>query len=184
MKVDIAKLSGMLDEKRFKHSEGVRDMAIKLAEIHGVDTKKAEIAGILHDCAKNIPHEKALEICRSEGVELKEICYKERALIHPYLGAHIAKKEFGIDDEEILSAIRNHTTGYENMTLLDKIIFIADLVEINRTYGEIEALRELAYKDIDAALLKLLDHNICHVINKGSALDIDTIKARNYLLNH
>lgn len=134
-------VKSMLSPERFKHSLGVMETAAKLAAHYGADTQKARIAGILHDCAKNIPKNQALSICEQEGVVLKDICYAEKGLIHSYLGAHLAKTRFGINDIEILDAIYYHTTGHKNMTLLTKIIYLADMIEPGRTIAGTEPLR-------------------------------------------
>ena len=116
----IEKLRGMMSEERFMHSLGVRDTAVLLAERYGIDTEKARVAGILHDCAKDIPKPAAFRMCEEAGISLKPVCYIEKGLVHSYLGAHIAKTEFGISDNEILEAIYYHTTGHVDMPLLTK----------------------------------------------------------------
>lgn len=178
----IAKLETMLEPDRLKHSLGVRDMAVKLAEHYGCDVEKAEIAGILHDCAKDIPKDEAINRCAMAGIKLKDICFVEKGLAHAYLGAHLAKTEFGIEDKEILDAIYYHTTGHDNMPLLTKIIYIADMIEPGRTILGVEQMREMAFADLDAALMSMMDATIRHILNKGCMLDCDTIAARNYLI--
>ena len=180
----MQKVKEMLKPERFNHSVGVMETAEKLAVHYGVDAKKARIAGILHDCAKNIPKNEAVEICKREGVSLKDICYVEKGLIHAYLGAHFAKTVFGVDDEEILDAIYYHTTGCPDMKPLTKIIYLADMIEPGRKIAGIEPLREAAFKDIDDALMRAFDSTIRHVINKGGIIDCDTISARNFLVVH
>ncbi len=178
----LEKLRTMVDEKRFIHSIGVRDTAEMLAKQYSVDTEKARIAGLLHDCAKNIPKDTAVEMCRAAGITLKPVCFVERGLIHPYLGAHIAKVEFGISDKEILDAIYYHTTGHEDMPPLTKIVYLSDLIEPSRQIPNVEALRALAMEDIDEALIRCINATITHVLGKGSVLDLDTVAARNFLV--
>ena len=178
----LQKLEEMLDEKRFKHSLGVRDTAEMLARCYGEDVEKARIAGVLHDCAKNIPKDEAFAICERESIPLKPVCYIEKGLVHAYLGAHIAKHEFGIMDGDILSAIYYHTTGHEDMPLLTKIIYLSDLIEPGRNIPDLEELRLLAQKDIDEALIRAINSTISHVLSKGSILDCDTVMARNFLV--
>lgn len=146
------KLKTMLKEDRFLHSLGVRDTAVVMAKIFGADAKKAEIAGLLHDCAKNLNNPE--ERCRDLEVELDSFERKNPALIHAKLGEKVAMCEFGITDREILDAIKYHTIGRINMTLLEKIIFVADLVEPGRSFPDIKMLRELAFSDIDSAVLE------------------------------
>lgn len=176
------KLQTMIDEKRFIHSLGVRDTAVLLAEHYGYDQKKARIAGLLHDCAKNIPKDTALKMSREAGIPLKPVCFVERGLIHAYLGAHIAKTEFGISDQEILDAIYYHTTGHEDMPWLTKIVYLSDLIEPSRKIPNLEKIRALALQDLDEALIQVINSTITHVLGKGSILDVDTVLARNFLV--
>lgn len=178
----LEKLRTLLDDKRFAHSVGVRDTAELLAKQYGVDTEKARIAGILHDCAKNIPKPEAFAMCEKEGVKLKPVCYIEKGLVHSYLGAHLAKKEFGIEDAEILDAIYYHTTGHVDMPMLTKIIYLADMIEPGRNIPNLEELRRIAMEDIDEALIRSINSTISHVLSKGSILDVDTVAARNFLV--
>lgn len=178
----LEKLRTMIDDKRYTHSIGVRDTAELLAKRYGVDTKKARIAGILHDCAKNIPKPDAFAMCEREGIKLKPVCYIEKGLVHSYLGAHIAKTEFGIEDREILDAIYYHTTGHVDMPMLTKIIYLADMIEPGRNIPNLEELRRIAIEDIDEALIRSINSTITHVLGKGSILDCDTVAARNFLV--
>ena len=178
----LEKLQGMMDEKRFKHSIGVRDTAVMLAEKHGEDVEKARIAGLLHDCAKNFPKEESIRRCEEAGVRLKPVCYAEKGLVHSYLGAIVAKEEFGISDEAILSAIYYHTTGHEDMPLLTKIVYLSDIIEPGRNVPNLEELRQIAMEDIDEALIRAINSTICHILSKGSVLDCDTVMARNFLV--
>jgi predicted HD superfamily hydrolase involved in NAD metabolism len=158
------------------------ETAEKLARKYGADPEKARLAGLLHDCAKNIPAGEAIEYCRENRVFLKDICEFEPSLIHAYLGAHLARAEYGVEDDEIIAAIYYHTTGEDDMELLTRILYVADTIEPNRTQVGVEALRELAFKDLDAALMRCIDSTIRHIVNKGGILDCDTIAARNSLL--
>lgn len=178
----LEKLQGMIDEKRFAHSLGVRDTAVLLAERYGVDTEKAKVAGLLHDCAKNIPKEEGIKRCEKAGISLKPVCYVEKGLVHSYLGAIIAKTEFGVTDEEILSAIYYHTTGHEDMPLLTKIVYLSDIIEPGRNVPNLDELRQIALEDIDEALIRAINSTICHILSKGSVLDCDTVMARNFLV--
>lgn len=145
-------LKGLLKEERYIHSLGVRDMAVTLAEIYGADVKKAEIAGLLHDNAKNLDEQK--KRCIELAAEVDGVEWENPALLHAKLGAETAKCFFGICDKEIIEAIKWHTVGKENMSLLEKIVFVADLVEENRTYPDAAPLRELAKINLDEALYR------------------------------
>ena len=105
-------------------------------------------------------------------------------LWHSMVGPIVAKEIFKIEDEEILSAMRWHTTGKENMSKLDKVIYMADMIEPNRNFPGVDILRRETFKDLDNGVLQGLNHTIKYLLNKGVAIDINSIKARNYLLLH
>lgn len=171
-----------LTDKRFVHSLGVRDTAVKLAELYGGNTEKARIAGLVHDCAKNMDSSDMISIIKGEGLLIDEISMKNTELLHGLAGSIIARKKFGICDEEILSSIIYHTTGKEDMSLLEKIIYLSDYIEPSREFEGVQTLRELAFKDLDSALLKSFDNTIRYVILKGQLLHYNTIAARNYII--
>ena len=131
-------------------ASGKTDLAVKLAKIHGADVKKAEIAGLLHDNAKRLDNQ--VERSKELLAETDEIELRNPVLLHAKLGAETVKCFFGICDREIIEAIKWHTVGKKDMSLLEKIVFVADLVEENRTYPDAAPLRKLAYEDIDKAL--------------------------------
>ena len=162
------KLKTMLTPERFAHSLGVRDTAVCLAKHYKADEKKAGIAGLLHDNAKNM--DKIYERCRDLEVELDEIERRNPALVHAKLGAETAKCEFGISDREIISAIRWHTIGRPDMSLLEKIIFVADLTEPSRKFPDVLEIRKIAEKDIDKALLECVKATVR--INKERGLEV------------
>lgn len=162
------RLKDMLTPSRFAHSLGVRDTAIHLAKIHGANEKKAEIAGLLHDNAKNLDN--IYDRCRDLEVDLDRYELENPALVHAKLGAETAKCEFYITDLEILNAIKYHTVGRGGMTLLEKIIFVADLTEPGRDYPDIPPIRELAEKDIDAAVCQCIRSTIRINESRGNAV--------------
>ena len=176
------KLSQNLSERRYEHSLRVADMCIKLAKANDVDPFKAYRAGLLHDCAKDIPIDRQIELCKEYGIELDEVTLRAPKIIHAPLGAEIARREYEIDDEEILSAIAKHTTGSAHMSMLDKIVFLADLIEPGRTYKEAEEIRELAIVDINQAVLMSFDRAIVRMIDASWILHPNTVEARNTLL--
>ena len=143
------RLAEILKPERYRHSVGVRDTAVKMADIFGADAKKAAIAGLLHDNAKNLDNQ--LERCIDLEAEIDEFERENPGLLHAKLGAETAKCVFVICDSEIIGAIRWHTIGRVDMTLLEKIIFVADLVEPNRTFSGLEELRKLAFSNIAKA---------------------------------
>lgn len=172
----------MLSPQRYEHSLGVRDTAVKLALRFGADPGKAELAGLLHDCAKNIPAEEALVLCERLGIELDEAERLNPALIHAPLGAELAQTEFGIHDEEIKNAIRYHTVGRAGMSLLEKVIYLADMIEPGRSFEGVEALRKAVEVSLDKALYEALKQSILHNAARGRIIHTGTVDAYNDLL--
>ena len=170
-----------LKESRYRHSLGVEDMAVKLAGIHGADAEKAAFAGRYHDLAKNFDEETMDSYIRKYG--LSEDLIGNNALAHSKVGAAILENEFGVTDREILDSVRYHTTARKNMTLLDEVIFVADVVEDNRTYSDLDYYQDLAYRDLDRACLEILDYTIGDLTAKGKVTDRDTLEARDWVFN-
>ncbi|MCF0147533.1 MAG: HD domain-containing protein [Clostridium sp.] len=177
-------LKNNLIENRYIHVLGVVDTAIRLAKINEVDEKKAEIAALAHDIAKNMTIYELKDILEENNIELSYDEENNQELWHSMVGPIVAKDVFGIEDEEILSAMRWHTTGKENMSKLDKVIYMADMIEPNRNFPGVDNLRRETFKDLDNGVLQGLNHTIKYLLNKGVAIDINSIKARNYLLLH
>ncbi len=177
----IAFLSNYIDEKRMAHSIGTAQQAVKLAKIHGESEQKAYIAGLLHDVAKGKSEQELKKLAREYEIEVDEIEQNNSELIHGKLGAKIVSEQLQIYDEDILNAISWHTTGRENMSLLEKIVYIADITEPGRQFENIEAVRELAKKDIDAAMIHALECVIVFVQRKPFALHPNSKKAYDYL---
>jgi putative HD superfamily hydrolase of NAD metabolism len=155
----------ILSMERFLHSEAVAQTAKELAEQWQLDTRKAYLAGILHDIAKEISLEEMQSYLCAE-----EICPEEwlsKNLLHSKVGAIIAKEAFGIEDSEILAAIRNHTIGGENLEPLSKILYIADFIAPGRKQAGVNEVRKLAKIDLDRALLEVYSRTILYLENKG-----------------
>ncbi|KOF56731.1 MULTISPECIES: bis(5'-nucleosyl)-tetraphosphatase (symmetrical) YqeK [Clostridium] len=178
----IEYLKKNLKESRFKHSLSVRDTAVKLAEKYNCDVKKASIAGLAHDCAKNIEDKEIINICSEAGYILNEVELKNPSIAHGLAGSIIAKDKMGINDEEILNSIRFHTTGKKNMTLLEKIIYIADYVEPLRDFPGVDELRKAVNDNLDEAMLLSFDQTIKYVIKREMLIHLDTVEARNYMI--
>ena len=180
------KLQSSLSIKRYIHTLGVVKEAKKLAKIYGnEETKdKAEVAALLHDCAKDYPLELKKRLCKEYHIELDDIIKSQMDLAHPLLGAEVAKREYLVDDEEILNAIKYHTTGKRKMSLLDKIVFIADYIEENRKPFEgLEEARRLAYIDLDLAMKFILEHTIEYVNERNMKLHPLSVEALEYYKN-
>lgn len=171
-----------IKEKRYIHSLNVMELSAELALAHGVDQEKAAIAGLLHDCAKNIEVDEMFRLCEEFEIPINDVERLQPKLLHGKVGAVLASKQYGINDEIILDAIRHHTLGRENMTTMDKIIFIADYVEPGRIFEGIEELRELAFTDLDKTMVISLDNIIRHIITKRLLIHPVAISARNDII--
>lgn len=176
------KLKTMLSEKRYHHSLGVQKTAVDLARKYNADDKKASIAGIVHDCAKGFSDEKLITIYKNCGMKMNAVYEKQPQLLHGPVGAFVARKEFLITDGEILHAIEYHTTGCEDMSMLDKIIYIADYIEPGRNFPGVDELRSAAFVDINRSLIMAFDSTIRYVLERQQLLDLETIRARNFIL--
>ncbi|MGI6705214.1 MAG: bis(5'-nucleosyl)-tetraphosphatase (symmetrical) YqeK [Clostridia bacterium] len=178
----LGRLTELLPEKRYIHSLGVERTAVELAERFGADIQKASTAALVHDCAKAFSKEELLRLSRQYGLEIDPYYIEEPELIHGALGAEIARERFEIQDKEILSAIAYHTTGKKNMTLLEKIIYLADLIEPGRDYPGVQEIRVKAMSDLDEALLAAFQSVISYVLANRNVLHPRTIYAWNDLL--
>ncbi|MBK5241573.1 bis(5'-nucleosyl)-tetraphosphatase (symmetrical) YqeK [Clostridium sp.] len=171
-----------LKETRFRHSLSVSETAVKLAIKYGVNIDSARIAGLVHDCGKNMKDEQLIKVAIDHKLQLDEVNLKNPSLLHGIVGGIIAREVMGIHDEDIINAICYHTTGRKNMSILEKIIFIADYTEPLRKFDGVEELRSLSMRDLDASVIQSLDNTIKYVINQKKILHNDTVDARNYLL--
>lgn len=176
------KLINNIGINRYNHSLSVMKVAMKLADTYGADIEKAKIAGLLHDCAKYNDNTYLLKRLKDSDIILDNIMLNNTELIHGPLGAVIAEKEYHIKDMEILDAIRYHTTGRANMTLLDKIIYLADYIEPGRKFPGVDKVREISYVNIDKALIRALNNTIRYLIDLNKEIHPDTILARNMLV--
>ncbi|ABK87141.1 hydrolase, HAD superfamily [Bacillus thuringiensis str. Al Hakam] len=158
-----------MHEKRYIHTIGVMETAIELAKLYGVDEKKAEVAAIFHDYAKCRAISEMEEIIKSEDLPKDLLCYNKE-LWHAPVGAYLVEKEVGITDPEILQAITYHTSGHEKMTMLDKVIYVADYIEPGRKFPGVEEARKLAYADINQALLFALKRTIQFLMEKNQTI--------------
>ncbi len=154
------KLKKNLNSDRYKHSVGVCTTAVALAKHYGVDEKSAYLAGLLHDCAKNLSDEDMLKKCEDYDVELDEFEKEHPFLIHAKAGERVAAIEYGIRDDEVLDAIKWHTLGYVGMGMLTKIIYVADMIEPERRYPDIDILRKKAFKNLDEAIVECIKMTI------------------------
>lgn len=169
-----------LNEKRKKHIYGVVETAKKMAEKYGADLQKAETAALFHDMFRSTPVDVLNMYVRQ--LHLSPSLLDNANLAHGPIAAVIMERDYGIEDEDIINAVRYHTTGRENMSLLEKIIYLADAIEPGRAYPTVDEARALAEKSLDAACLFSMERSIQYIRERGLFLHEDTIKARDYLL--
>ncbi len=174
-------LKANLSKERYEHSIGTAECARELAKRFGVNEEKAYFTGLIHDCAKCLPKSKTEEILKELNLEEGELCSPKTH--HAPVGAYLAKKEFGIDDEETLSAIRWHTIGKVNMTTFEKVIFLADKLETRTRPCEIcEPIRKALDINLDAALLLCYKNTIKSLVDRELRICTATIDIYNSLL--
>ena len=169
-----------LKHKRIPHVLGTEQEAIRLAERYGADVGKARVGALLHDCTKKLDLAEQLALCERYGIPLDDMERKTLKLLHAKTGAAIARDVFGVDDE-IYGAILWHTTGRAGMTLLEKILYLADYIEPSRDFPGVDKLRAVCYKDLDAGLLMGLEMTIGEMNALGSPVHRATIEARDAL---
>lgn len=169
-----------ITEHRYIHTLGVTETAIWLAEKYGADVKKAELAAILHDYAKFRPKDEMAAIIKQQNMDPQLLTFHSE-LWHAPVGAYLVQKEAGVEDEEVLSAIRCHTSGRIGMTLLEKIIYVADYIEPGRHFPGVEEVRELAEDDLDAALIQALKNTIQFLMKRNQPVYPDTFYTYNDL---
>lgn len=180
------KLSKILTEKRFYHSLGVQAMCLSLAARYGGDCEKAILAGLLHDCAKNLKDEVLLSECEKYDLGITKVERRNAYLLHGKLGAHYASNTYDVTDKEVLSAIIYHTTGKPDMTLLEKIVFVADYIEPGRQADripELNTVRQAAFMDLDKAVLLILSNTLSYLEEKGQEIDELTKRAYEFYKN-
>lgn len=176
-------VKSVLSEYRFTHSLGVAKKAIELAKIYGVQEEIAKKVGIAHDIAKEMTDEEMIEYAKANNIRIDEIETVKPSLLHGKIGADIAAKKFGFT-QDMINAIKWHTTGRENMSMLEKIIYVADKTEENRkgTRFNLEKSRELSTQNIDETLIFLMDEFITYNVKNEWLIHPETINARNYIL--
>jgi predicted HD superfamily hydrolase involved in NAD metabolism len=180
-------LSSHLNPKRLEHSYNVANLAVLLAEKNGINALKAWIAGLFHDCAKSMTDKELLNFFKNRKKKIKyfkEISKNSPHLLHSFAGEIITHEHFKIKDKAILKAIKNHTLGRENMSSLERLIFVSDSISHDRKRKHTKVLRELAKKDLDKAFFNVLVQKIVYVIDNSDWLCPQTIDTWNwYVLN-
>ena len=173
-----------LSPKRFQHTMNVKKLAVRMAQHYGVDTEKAALAAVLHDSAKELPRTELLQIMQDNAIIKKGTQNRPEPVWHGICAAILAKTQWNVQDEEILSAIACHTTGKENMSKLDKILFLADMTSAERNYPGVEELRSLEMRNLDKAMIQALKMTISFVEQKNAIADPESAKALAWLQAH
>ena len=170
----------MIRAKRIAHVQGTEEEAVRLAQRWGADEEKARRGAILHDCTKYLTMEEQLQLCRKYGIVLDDLEQQAVKLLHAKTGACVARDVYGVSDD-VYEAIFWHTTGKADMTLLEKILYIADYMEPNRDFPGVERLRTLAYQDLDQAVLAGCEMSIQEMKDRGLPVHPNTVRARDWL---
>jgi predicted HD superfamily hydrolase involved in NAD metabolism len=178
------KLKSVLSEERFDHSLRVADQSVILARRFGADARKAETAGVLHDCARDLSFGEALNEANNFGIILDNVTKNSPGIIHAVIGEALARFEYNINDHDILDAIRYHTTGRKGMSMLEKIVFIADYTEPSRDFQGAAGARDILEQSLDRAVLYAMENTIAYLLEKRMLIHLDTIDARNHYLAH
>ena len=163
-----------LSAKRYQHTLNVRRMAVKLAKRWGADPEKAALAALLHDTAKELPREEMLQILNDNAIMAENAQNRPSPVWHGICAAILAQTQWGVEDAEVLSAIRCNTTGKPGMSLLDEIVFLADMTSAERDYPEVDYLRKLEKKDIHQAIREALEMNLHWLEESGKPVDEET----------
>ena len=170
-----------LEEKRYEHTLGVAYTAASLAMCYGQDVYQAQVAGLLHDCAKNYTNEKRISICKKNGIPINAAEQKNPFLLHAKVGSFLAREKYGVNDKAILDAITYHTTGRPNMSTLDKIIYIADYIEPGRRQASgLPEVRQLAFISLDDCLFRILKDTLDYLHASKMEIDMSTQQTYDY----
>lgn len=178
----LEEIKKRLNPDRLYHSLNVADEAKKLAKHYGADEQKAFTAGLLHDILKNTSDSELLQYFERNGIMLTETERASRKTWHAMAGADFLRRELHVTDEDILSAVRWHTTGRAGMTLLDKVLFVADFISADRDYPGVERMREKAYVSLEDAMLEGLQFTINELVENAWPVHEDSIRAYNELV--
>lgn len=170
-----------LDSKRYEHTLGVEYTAAALAMRYGASIKNARLAGLLHDCAKCMSDEKRLSICEKHNISISEYERRNPSLLHAKVGSFLAMDEYDVTDSDVIHAILNHTTGRPGMSLLEKIIFVADYIEPGRDKAtNLGEIRQMAFVNLDDTLLRILRDTLKYLESTGEEIDPMTCRTYDY----
>ena len=172
----------ILSEKRFRHSEGVVKRAVEYAQIYNIDINTVKLVAIAHDIAKELKDEEYEQAIKKYNISIDEIEGKCKNLLHSKVGAYICKEKFGFTDD-MVNAIKYHTTARENMSTLEKIIYLADATDPNRSYLDMDYYVGIISKDLNKGMVEILKWVIGKLIERDEYIHLDTIKSYNYYKN-
>lgn len=176
-----SKLQEILKPGRYEHSLSVSFTCICLAMRYGISIRKAEIAGLIHDCAKQFSNDELITLCRENGVDLTEELIQSPQVIHSIYGPSYARQAFHVTDQEVLSAVYYHTLGKPDMSMLEKIVFTADYIEARRDQAKrLPDLRMLAFTDIDQCIYEINKDTIDYLEKSGKSVCQDTMQTYAY----
>ncbi len=178
----VTLIKSRLETDRFNHSLNVAESARELAILYGADAEKAYTAGLLHDVMKNASEEEQLGVLSEAGIELMPVERANKKLWHAVAGAAYVKFVMGIDDRELIRAVRYHTTGRAEMSLLEKTVYLADYISAERNYNGVEDMRRLSKKDMDGAIEYALVFGIPDLVSKGRVIHPDSIDLYNEII--
>ena len=174
-----AYLKERLSKKRFTHSMNVADMARELAPIYGADPERAYFAGMTHDIAKELPKDKQLALAKKCTLGVSRIALASPPLLHAPAGAQLLKESFGVEDEDILLAIRYHTVAAADMSPLAQAVYLADLTSADRDYKDVKKMRRYAHVSAEKGMFEALRFSVEDLTEKGSTIPLCTIEAYN-----
>jgi nicotinate-nucleotide adenylyltransferase len=173
-------LKNNLSQKRYNHSLNVAEECRKLALKYGEDPEKAYFAGLLHDICKEIPADEQKKIVLGSGFSVCREEVETHSLHHAIAGAYFIRENFGIEDLDILNAVRFHTVGRAGMSRLEEIVYLGDLVSADRDYKDVEKMRKLAYSDLNIALQEAFAFSVKSVVKKGGVIPVCTVEGYNF----
>lgn len=177
----IEAVSSQMPARRWQHTLGVMQSAIELAQRYGADPQRAELAAIVHDVAKYWPVQRQAAVIAENGLNAELLNY-DSPLWHSEVGAYVAEYEYGIEDREVIDAIRYHTSGREDMTLLDKVVCLADYIEPGRDFPGVDRIREKALLSLEEGLIAGFDSTVKVLLERGQTIFPTTVLARNDLI--
>jgi predicted HD superfamily hydrolase involved in NAD metabolism len=172
-----------LSENRYQHSMRVAAVAREMARAFGLDEDKAYLAGVVHDYAKGMPGCELLALAKEHNLLEDEVENRSPDLLHASVGAFLLAREQGLDDEDILDAVRNHTLGRVGMTDLEKVLFLADMIEPGRDFPGVERLRCLAWQDLNRGMIQAIESTLRYCMDQGRLIHPRTVQVRNNLLS-